>query len=56
VRTIELRQGIKIACPEEIGLEWGWVSADQVLERAARMGKTEYSSYLRRRAQEVERP
>jgi glucose-1-phosphate thymidylyltransferase len=55
VRTIEHRQGIKIACPEEIGLEWGWVSADRVLERAAKMGKTEYATYLRRRAAEVTR-
>ncbi len=53
VRTIEHRQGIKIACPEEIGLEWGWVSPDQVLERATRMGKTDYANYLRRRAEEV---
>lgn len=53
VRTIEHRQGIKISCPEEIGLEWGWVSAEQVLERATRMGKTEYAMYLRRRAEEV---
>jgi glucose-1-phosphate thymidylyltransferase len=53
VRTIEHRQGIKIACPEEIGLEWGWLDAGQVLERAAKMGKTEYAGYLRRRAAEV---
>jgi len=53
VRTIEHRQGIKIACPEEIGLEWGWLNAEQVLERAAKMGKTEYAGYLRRRAAEV---
>jgi len=53
VRTIEHRQGIKIACPEEIGLEWGWLNAEQVLERAEKMGKTEYAGYLRRRAAEV---
>ena len=46
VRTIEHRQGIKIACPEEIGLEWGWLNAEQVLESAPRMGKTEYAAYL----------
>ncbi|MBB3315510.1 glucose-1-phosphate thymidylyltransferase [Rhizobium sp. BK181] len=53
VRTIEHRQGIKIACPEEIGLDNGWISVDKVLDRAARMGKTEYASYLKRRAQEL---
>jgi glucose-1-phosphate thymidylyltransferase len=54
VRTIEHRQGIKIACPEEIGLEWGWLNAQQVLARAEKMGRTDYADYLRRRAAEVE--
>jgi glucose-1-phosphate thymidylyltransferase len=53
VRTIELRQGIKIACPEEIGLEWGWIGPDRVLARADKMGRTDYATYLRRRAEEV---
>ncbi|WP_454848277.1 glucose-1-phosphate thymidylyltransferase RfbA [Rhizobium binxianense] len=53
VRTIEHRQGIKIACPEEIGLEHGWISVDTVLNRAAKMGKTEYANYLKRRAEEL---
>lgn len=53
VRTIEHRQGIKIACPEEIGLENGWIDSSRVLARADRMGKTEYAAYLRRRAQEL---
>ncbi|PSH63758.1 glucose-1-phosphate thymidylyltransferase [Phyllobacterium brassicacearum] len=54
VRTIELRQGIKIACPEEIGLEWGWLSSEQVRQRASEMGKTEYGAYLFRRAEEAD--
>ena len=53
VRTIEHRQGIKIMCPEEIALERGWLSADQVLARAAKLGKTEYAAYLRRTAMGV---
>jgi glucose-1-phosphate thymidylyltransferase len=52
VRTIEHRQGIMIMCPEEIALEWGWLSADQMLRRADKLGKTEYAAYLRRRAME----
>jgi glucose-1-phosphate thymidylyltransferase len=48
VRTLELRQGIKIACPEEIAFGAGWLSVDGVLERAAQLGKNEYAAYLRR--------
>ncbi|MCB1575732.1 MAG: hypothetical protein KDI80_17295, partial [Xanthomonadales bacterium] len=38
VRTIELRQGIKIACPEEIALEQGWLSPEDIEKRAATLG------------------
>ncbi|MER8956286.1 glucose-1-phosphate thymidylyltransferase RfbA [Mesorhizobium sp. M0833] len=55
VRTIEHRQGIKIACPEEIGLEMGWISADAVLARAEKLGRNEYAGYLRRRVSELAR-
>ena len=47
VRTIERRQGIKIACPEEIALDQGWLDSSVVLARADSMGKTDYASYLR---------
>lgn len=53
VRTIEKRQGIKIACPEEIALENGWLTGEAVLERASRLGQTEYAAYLRRRVEEI---
>lgn len=53
VRTIEHRQGIKVACPEEIAFEQGWLTADKVLERATRLGKNEYAAYLRRRVTEL---
>ena len=53
VRTIERRQGLKIMCLEEIGLELGYLSAEQVRARADRLGKTEYADYLRRRAHEI---
>lgn len=51
VRTIEHRQGIKIACPEEIAFELGYIDAEAVLARAASLGKTDYAAYLRRRVQ-----
>jgi glucose-1-phosphate thymidylyltransferase len=53
VRTIEHRQGIKIACPEEIGVEMGWLDPQRVLARADRLGSNEYARYLRRRMSEV---
>jgi glucose-1-phosphate thymidylyltransferase len=54
VRTIEHRQGLKIMCLEEIGLELGYLTPDEVRARADRLGKTEYAAYLRRRAREHE--
>jgi glucose-1-phosphate thymidylyltransferase len=48
VRTIEHRTGIKIACPEEVALEQGWLDDEAVLRRAAALGKTDYATYLRR--------
>ncbi len=53
VRTIEHRQGLKIMCLEEIGLELGYLTSQQVLQRADALGKTDYASYLRRRAAEI---
>jgi len=48
VRTIELRQGMKIACPEEIAFRLGYISADEVERLAAtRYAKTGYGEYLR---------
>jgi glucose-1-phosphate thymidylyltransferase len=53
IRTIELRTGIKICCPEEIALECGYVDADTVLRRATALGQTDYAAYLRRRVKEL---
>lgn len=46
VQTIERRQGMKIACLEEIALEAGWLSPAEVRMRAATMEKSEYGRYL----------
>jgi glucose-1-phosphate thymidylyltransferase len=48
VRAIERRQGIKIACPEEIALDQGYLDRAAVLARAAAMGRTDYAAYLNR--------
>ena len=53
VRTIEERQGLKIMCLEEIALDQGYLTAEQVLERAAMLGNTDYAAYLRRRVSEI---
>jgi len=53
VQTIEHRQGLKIMCLEEIGLELGYLTPDQLLARADLLGKTHYADYLRRRAREI---
>lgn len=49
VETIEARQGFKIACLEEIGMDKGWLSPEQLLENAE---KTEYAEYIRTIAME----
>ena len=55
VRTIEKRQGMKVMCLEEIALDLGYLSADDLRRRADALGPTEYASYLRRRANEHQR-
>ena len=46
VGTLERRQGVKIACPEEIAFRAGWIDADRLARLADRMGKGSYARYL----------
>lgn len=46
VRTVQNRQGLMIACPEEIAYSRGYIDAEQLLRLAAELGKTEYGAYL----------
>ena len=46
VETIEKRQGYKVACLEEIALNNGWLSKQQVLEAGQSMSKNAYGQYL----------
>jgi len=48
VQTIEKRQGLKIACPEEIAFRQGWIDASQLAALAAPMRKNDYGRYLMR--------
>ncbi len=47
IQTIEERQGLKIACPEEIAFEQGWIDAGQLEALAAPLAKSGYGDYLR---------
>jgi glucose-1-phosphate thymidylyltransferase len=46
VQTIEHRQGLKVACLEEIAYVQGWLSKDELLEQADKLKKTGYGQYL----------
>jgi glucose-1-phosphate thymidylyltransferase len=46
VRTIEARQGLKIACVEEVAYHMGYIGRDQLLAEARRFGKNDYGRYL----------
>ncbi len=46
IQTIEKRQGLKVACPEEIAWRQGWIDDAQLRERAAALAKSGYGEYL----------
>ena len=50
IETVEKRQGLKVACLEEIAYEKGWISADRLREIARPMSKNQYGQYLMRLA------
>jgi len=52
VQTIEHRQGLKVACLEEIAYQQGWINRQQLLEQATLFGKTGYGQYLFKLAEE----
>ncbi len=47
VETIEARQGLKIACPEEIAFRQGWIDAGTLEKLCGALGKSQYGAYLR---------
>ena len=46
IQTIEKRQGLKVACPEEIAYHLGYIDASQMKQLATRLGKSGYGNYL----------
>ena len=52
IATLERRQGLKVACPEEIAFRQKWIDADQLQKLAAPLAKNGYGQYLNRLLQE----
>ena len=52
IEVIEKRQGLKVACLEEIAYKRGWISKEQLIKIAQPMAKNDYGQYLLRRAEE----
>ncbi len=52
IEVIEKRQGLKVACIEEIAYKRGWITKEQLIELATPMAKNDYGQYLLRRAEE----
>jgi glucose-1-phosphate thymidylyltransferase len=48
IATLEKRQGLKVACPEEVAFRAGWISAEQLERQAQPMLKNGYGQYLMR--------
>ena len=55
VRTLESRQDLRIACPEEIAFRQGWIDTAQLEVLGSRLSKSEYGQYLLRMVAEIAR-
>ena len=47
VQVLEERQGLKIACLEELGYRNGWISKEKLMEIAVSLGNTPYGNYVK---------
>ena len=52
IRTIETRQGLQVACLQEIAYENGWMTKEQVRDSIQDLLKTEYGQYLQKLLEE----
>lgn len=48
IATLQKRQGLQVACPEEIAFASGWISAEQLLKLAEPLSKSHYGQYLQK--------
>lgn len=55
IECIEKRQGLKVACLEEIAFKQGWISKEQLIKEAEPMAKNNYGKYLLQLAQDNRR-
>jgi len=53
IATLQKRQGLMVACPEEIAYRQGWISADAVQKVAAQLSKNSYGQYLHKILKEL---
>ena len=52
IQAVQERQGLRVACPEEIGWRSGWIGREDLLRRADALAKNPYGVYLRQVAEE----
>jgi len=52
IQAVQERQGLRVSCPEEIGWRNGWITSEQLLQRADTMKKNAYGEYLRQIVEE----
>jgi glucose-1-phosphate thymidylyltransferase len=52
IQTIEARQGLQVAAPEEVAFRQGWITTSQLAELGSALGKTAYGQYLLNLAKE----
>jgi glucose-1-phosphate thymidylyltransferase len=53
IETIEKRQGLKVACIEEIAFDQGYINKEQLIKLAKPLAKNQYGQYLLKRAEEI---
>jgi glucose-1-phosphate thymidylyltransferase len=53
IATLQKRQGLMVACPEEIAYRQGWISTEDVLKVAIQLSKNSYGQYLNKIVNEL---